>query len=321
MAEILEGPEAIARGVDALRAGSLVAFPTETVYGLGADAGCEHAIARVFELKGRPPTNPLIVHVSGAEMARDLTRAWGGDADRAAAALWPGALTLVLEKSDRVPDLATSGGATVALRCPAHPVALALIEAFGAPIVGPSANPSGRLSPTRAEHAAAAFEREELIVIDGGACRTGIESTVVDLTTDPARVLRPGGVGIDAIASALGRAVEPSGPVGAGGAARSPGRVGAHYKPRTALRVMDRAAIGDAGARVAVLYWSGGAPEHAGASIRMSAQAGAFGADLYAALHEADALGMDEIWVQSPPGAENDPIRVAVMERLGRAGR
>jgi len=320
MAEIIEGPEAIARGVAALRDGSLVAFPTETVYGLGADALNESAVARVFEAKNRPGSNPLIVHVSGAEMARTLTHEWTDDANQLAA-LWPGALTLVLPKSDAVPDAVTAGGPTVALRCPAHPIALALIEAFGGPIVGPSANLSGRVSPTRPEHAAAAFEHEDLVIIDGGACRSGIESTVVDLTTDPARVLRPGSIGIDQLARTLGRPVEPAAPDHDDSGARSPGRVGAHYRPSTALRVVETGELAGAGGRVAAVHWSGNPPQGAGGAIRLDAEIGGYACGLYAALHDADALGLDEIWIETPPGAANDPIRVAVMERLGRAGR
>ena len=275
-------------------------------------------------MKGRPSGNPLIVHVSGAEMAEDLASAWGEGARALASAFWPGALTIVAPKAARVPGVVTGGGATVALRCPRHPVALALIEALGGPIVGPSANLSGRLSATRAEHAAAAFAGEDLVVIDGGACRSGIESTVVDPSEDPAVVLRPGSVGIDEIAAVLGRGVVFAGEVEGeveDGAARSPGRLGAHYRPATPVRVVDRDELAGAGADVAALHWSGEAPGGAGGAVRLPGEARGFGAALYAALHEADAMGLGVIWVESPPGDEKDAVRVAVMERLARAGR
>ncbi|MBL4808561.1 MAG: threonylcarbamoyl-AMP synthase, partial [Phycisphaerales bacterium] len=225
MTEILEGPEAIVAAVARLGLGEPIAFPTETVYGLGADAIDTDAVERIFALKGRPANNPLIVHVSDAEMADDLVESWTDQAQQLAEAFWPGSLTLVLAKSESVPDIVTAGGTTVAIRCPAHPVALALIESLGKPIVGPSANPSGWISPTTADHVARGFKGQDLLIIDGGACRAGIESTVLDLTTQEPTILRLGVISHTQITKVLGRPVHIS--TGAdSGAARSPGMLG-----------------------------------------------------------------------------------------------
>ena len=175
-----ESPD-IAAAAQRLREGRLVAFPTETVYGLGADALSEPAVARVFAAKGRPSHNPLIVHVSSIEMAQRVVKEWTREADALARAFWPGPLTLVLEKAACVPGSVTGNGPNVAVRWPRHPVAAALIESFGGPIVGPSANPSGFVSPTTAWHVHQAFAGMDVLVLDGGPCEVGIESTVVSL--------------------------------------------------------------------------------------------------------------------------------------------
>ena len=163
-----------------LRDGGVVAFPTETVYGLGADAFSDAAVSRVFALKGRPSRNPLIVHVSGPLMAKRVTATWPVEAQRLADAFWPGPLSIVLPKRPEVPDIVTGGmgSASVAVRCPDHPTALALLYEFGSPLVGPSANLSGSISPTTAAHVRAAFSEQDVLVLDGGPCATGIESTV-----------------------------------------------------------------------------------------------------------------------------------------------
>lgn len=328
----MDGPEAIAEAVGRLRAGGLVAFPTETVYGLGADALSADAVARVFAAKGRPSENPLIVHVSGIEMARRVVREFGAGAGRLASVLWPGPVTLVLEKADGVPDAVTAGGPTVAVRCPDHPLALALIEAFGGPLVGPSANPSGYVSPTTAGHVARHFDSGEVFVLDGGACRAGLESTVVDLTVSPARVLRRGVVGAKELAAALGEPVEDDGAVvEAGRAVASPGLLGPHYRPRA--RVVVVGSLGEIdplidGVRTAVVLSPPGTPvtvppQHA--SIPMPGGARAYAAELYAALREADELSPEVIVVALPVlagegGDEGDSaVWAAVRERLSRA--
>ena len=327
-ARILAGPEAIAAGVRELNAGGAVAFPTETVYGLGAHAFDADAVARVFSLKGRPAGNPLIVHVSGPEMARRVVSAWTEDAERLAAAFWPGPLTIVLPKSAELPGVVTAGGATVGVRCPDHPVALALIEASGLPLVGPSANPSGWISPTTADHAADGFPGVDLLVIDGGPCRAGIESTVLDLTSDPPRVLRPGVIGAEAIARVLGRevgAVSSQTGGGDGGEAipvASPGLLGPHYQPRTPVRLVADAGAADLRADEVLVAWSVRSHPAGGPLLAIAGGAVAYAAALYARLHEADRLGAFGIVVECPSEAGNDAeaaAREAVMERLRRA--
>src|SRR5262245_53340115 len=243
-------PEEIAAAVARLRAGGVVAFPTETVYGLGADALSERAVARVFELKGRPGNNPLIVHVASAAMARDVVApgAWGREAELLSTAFWPGPLSIVLPRSAAVPANVTAGGPNVAVRCPDHPTTLALLEAFGGPLVGPSANPSGRVSPTTAAHVREAFG-DEVMVLDGGACRAGIESTVVSLV-GTARVLRPGVIGAGEIGRVLARDVEearhaPQEESLASRPMESPGRLASHYAPAARTLVVESSGIID----------------------------------------------------------------------------
>lgn len=319
---ILSGPEAIAAGVRELAAGGLVAFPTETVYGLGADAFGPEAVRAVFAFKGRPSGNPLIVHVSGVEMARRVVADWTDDADTLARAFWPGPLTLVLAKSAELPDTVTAGGATVGVRCPDHPIALALIEASGLALVGPSANPSGRVSPTTADHVAAGFAGTDLLVIDGGACRAGIESTVLDLTADPPRVLRAGVIGAEAIGAVLGRAVSggPDDHAPDGGPVASPGLLGPHYQPRTPVGLL--ADAGRAGPGTALIAWSVAAHPAGGVCLPIPADTQGYAAELYARLHEADRCGADRILVERPVRPEKSEflgIFRAIEERLIRA--
>jgi L-threonylcarbamoyladenylate synthase len=232
---------ALAEAVARLRAGGLVAFPTETVYGLGASALSADAVQKIFDAKGRPASNPLIVHVACEADARALARAWPDEAQRLATAHWPGPLTLVVEKTDAIPALVTAGGNTVGLRVPNHPVALALLRAAGLPLAAPSANRSEEISPTTAQHVADSLGPfvEDLLILDGGPCAVGIESTVVDVTGDVPRVLRPGMVRVSP-----GPVSAPQPPV-MGGTARSPGQSQRHYAPRKPLvLVRDLPALG-----------------------------------------------------------------------------
>lgn len=314
----------------------MVAFPTETVYGLGADALNEDAVARVFRLKGRPATNPLIVHVSGPEMARALVArgAWTDDADRLARALWPGPLTLVLPASAHVPRTVRAGGCTVAVRAPNHPMAMALLMLFGGPLVGPSANLSGRVSPTRASHVREAFDDDDVMTLDGGACAVGIESTVLSLADGRPTILRPGVIGPEAIAEVLGRevrvrdggAVEPG-----AGAMPSPGLLPVHYAPHTPTTVVDAPDLDDLledaneDARHVVVLSHGLAcdvrPPHE--LIRMPATAPEYAAALYDALRLADDRAADLIIVSRPPTSAESmgdaAIWRAVADRLSRA--
>ena len=221
----------------ALRAGRLVAFPTETVYGLGAIATNDRAVAAIFAAKGRPRFNPLIVHVTDAAAARALAR-WNDVAERLAAEFWPGALTLVLPRAEGCPLslLVSAGGETIGLRAPGHPVAQALLAATVLPVAAPSANPAGGVSPTTADHVEAGLGDAVDIILDGGPCAIGLESTVLDLTATPPRLLRPGGVTREALAAAIGPLADPGVPSGTT-PRRSPGQLASHYAPARPLRL------------------------------------------------------------------------------------
>lgn len=313
-----------------LRAGGVVAFPTETVYGLGADAFNPAAIDRVFAMKGRPRNNPLIVHVSGPGMAAGAA-VWTGAADLLARAFWPGPLSMVLPRRDGLPESVTggAGGGGVAVRCPDHPMALALLFEFGAPVVAPSANLSGRVSPTTAAHVAVGFPGADLLILDGGPCPGGIESTVVSLMERPARVLRPGLIGVERIVEVLGEAVIGAGESGRAGGTpapldaplASPGLMRSHYAPRTPAVLFDAPewprVLGGVDRPVVVITHSGLPVPEGGRAIGMPREAGAYAARLYAALFEADAAGLAEIWIERPP--RGGGVWEAVADRLGRA--
>jgi L-threonylcarbamoyladenylate synthase len=308
----------ITEAADALRAGGLVAFPTETVYGLGADTfGCA-ALARVFALKGRPLDNPLIAHVSGPDQARRVVAEWTEAADALAERFWPGPLTVVLPRSADVPDEATAGLPTVAVRSPAHPAARALIERFDGPISAPSANRSGHVSPTSAAHVLEDFPAcADLIVLDGGPCSVGIESTVLDLTGAAPSVLRSGGVSIDALREVLGD-VAVTVTTGQGA---SPGTAQAHYAPHTVTEIVE---TGDIGARLArmderaaVLCFEGEGITAPHVAIAMPDDDEAYARRLYGALRDADALGCERILIERPP--HSGGLWDAVHDRLRRA--
>jgi L-threonylcarbamoyladenylate synthase len=318
--------EAITRAAEVLRRGGLVAFPTETVYGLGTAALDAAAVARIFEAKGRPATNPLIVHVTGAAEARELTAAWPEAAARLAARFWPGPLTLVLPRNARVPDLVTAGGATVALRVPAHPVALALLRAAALPVAAPSANRSTSLSPTRAEHVLRGLGGRIELILDAGPTAGGLESTVLDVTTEPPRLLRPGLVTPAEIEAEIGPVLRPGGErAGAAGLLlRSPGQQRRHYAPRTSLECVAE----DGGKRVEELLRGGlrvgwvrlgeweGQTRPGLVIIALPCAPAGYAAGLYAALHALDEAGVDRIVVTLPPQTEE---WLAVHDRLRRA--
>jgi len=313
-------PAAVRRAAGVLQGGGLVAFPTETVYGLGADGlDCE-AVARIFAAKGRPATNPLILHVTGAAQSRELVADWPAAAAALAERFWPGPLTIVLPKRSIVPDAATAGGPTVAVRCPAHPVAMALMRAAGVPVAAPSANRSTRLSPTCAEHVLRGLGGRIEMVLDAGPTSGGIESTVLDLASDAPRLLRPGIVSTAEIEAVIGPVQR--GPAGAGVPLRSPGMLRRHYAPRTPLECVDseeQAAVAAArdGGRV-VLLTLGGAPQVPGSPtvVAMPQTPHAYAARLYATLHALDDGGYDRIMVVLPPETED---WLAVRDRLRRA--
>jgi L-threonylcarbamoyladenylate synthase len=325
---MVAGQEGIADAVVRLRTGGVVAFPTETVYGLGADALNPRAVARIFELKGRPANNPLIVHVATAAISRCVVApgAWSHAAQRLSEAFWPGPLSIVLPKDMGVPEAVTAGGPNVAVRCPDHPMALSLLEAFGGPLVGPSANISGRVSPTTAEHVRSAFNEQDVLVLDGGPCRAGIESTVVSLVGEP-RVLRPGLVSAAEIARVIQRPVsEPeysAVPEPGGAPLESPGQLASHYAPAARTIIAEsQSVLGDArtaGGSSVIISWSGLEWPRI---IRMPRDATGYAAHLYAALREADAVHPSLIVVERPPmdgDQKSRAIWMAVMDRLGRA--
>ena len=236
----------IADAARLIREGELVAFPTETVYGLGGDATNERAVAKIFEAKGRPQFNPLISHVLDAGEARRLVQ-WNETADRLAARFWPGPLTLVLPRTKDSPIalLATAGLDTAAIRAPAHPMAQALIRAADRPIAAPSANRSGAVSPTRAEHVAESLGDRVKLILDGGPCEVGLESTVLDLTTSTPTLLRPGGATREAIEALIGPVALSAALPNGDSARKSPGQLASHYAPSRPVRLNATSVAGD----------------------------------------------------------------------------
>jgi L-threonylcarbamoyladenylate synthase len=319
----------LARAAAVLRAGGLVAFPTETVYGLGGHALNPAAVERIYAAKGRPATNPVIVHVPDVAAAQAVAAAWPPEAQRLAEAFWPGPLTLVLPKQPVVPDVATAGLPAVGVRIPSHPVALALLRAAGIPVAAPSANRYTELSPTSAAHVARTLGDRVDLIVDGGPSSVGIESTVVDLTDTAPRLLRPGAITAEQLATVLGRPVSRA--VRHDGdtvAQLAPGQAARHYAPRARLVVADAgdaaalaeartaaAATRDAGGSIAVLSL-GGLAFPADVAVRMPDDPTGFAARLYATLHDVDAEGCALVVVERPP---KTPEWEAVLDRLGRA--
>jgi L-threonylcarbamoyladenylate synthase len=316
--------EVLTRAGEILRGGGLVAFPTETVYGLGANALDEKAVAGIFEAKGRPGYNPLIVHVLDEEAARVLTAEWPPAAEVLARAFWPGPLTLVLRKAAIVPDLVTAGLFTVGLRVPAHPLARELLRAAGVPIAAPSANRFTELSPTTAEHVRKGLGDRVDLILDGGPTEVGIESTVIDLAGDQPTLLRPGSISAAEIESHIGP-IARAGDQPAESARPSPGMLDRHYSPKarlklypndTAERILgDRARATETGRRVGVILTS---PTTSAASLvrRLGDAPDVYARDLYATLHQLDDLGCEEIFVEGlPEQSEWDGVR----DRLMRA--
>jgi L-threonylcarbamoyladenylate synthase len=300
------------RAVEILRAGSVVAFPTETVYGLGADAFSERAVAEVYRLKNRPAWNPLIVHVADVAAARALAHVWPDGADELAARFWPGPLTLVVERARHLTGVGAEN-ATIAVRVPAHDVALKLLAAAGLPLAAPSANRSEGISPTTARHVVESLPDVPL-VLDGGPCAVGIESTVLDLTVSPPRLLRPGALGLRALREVVGPVSLPTDPVTDGTARPSPGMSRRHYAPRAKVVLttdVDRTE-GLEGPVGVLAYDAADGPYRE----VLPADPAGYAADLYAALHRLDDAGVRTVIVQAVPESEE---WLAVRDRLGRA--
>ena len=289
-----------------LRDGGLVVFPTETVYGLGANALDASAVRRIYALKGRPATSPLIVHVASIEQARELAAEWLPEAERLARQYWPGPLTIVVPKKSTIPDEVTAGLPTVGLRMPRHPVALELLRAAGVPIAAPSANRFAQLSPTTAEHVREAFGAETPFLLDGGPCQVGLESTVIAVTREGLEVLRPGMAHVNDASAAYSNEAGDT-------AQRSPGQYRKHYSPKTRVVLVSRGHLPNDG-RGAYLWLDYNAV--AAGRQRMPAKPEEYAAELYSTLHKLDGQGFDWIAVELPPDL---PEWEAIRDRLVRA--
>lgn len=318
-------PQVVERAAAVLQRGGLVAFPTETVYGLGANALDEAAVHSIFAAKGRPANNPLIVHVADPRDVRELVADWPPAAERLAAVFWPGPLSLVLPKRPLVPDAVTAGAATVAVRMPDHRLALALIAAAGVPIAAPSANRSLAVSPTQAEHVLKGLAGRIDLLLDAGPTSGGLESTVLDLSRPRPRLLRPGLISAAAIEAVIGPldrgelAPDPAAPL------VSPGMLARHYAPRATLECV----AADSAARVVELQsqglhvgWMPLATDEVNTiagveTIPMPLDPAAYASKLYAAMHMLDDRGVDRIVVELPP---ETPPWLAIHDRLRRAG-
>jgi L-threonylcarbamoyladenylate synthase len=306
-----------------IRGGGLVAFPTETVYGLGADATNAGAVAAIFAAKGRPGYNPLIVHAGSVTGARACVTAWPPAANRLAEKFWPGPLTIVLPKNSRIADNVTAGLKTVGVRVPSHPVALALLEAAGVPVAAPSANRSTQVSPTQGSHVADSLGATPGLILDAGPAAVGIESTVLDLTVEIPTILRPGMITRQMLAEVLGEVRVVSHAPGPDEARPSPGMMDRHYSPNAGLSVVDPSAVAGAaielaarGRRVIVFVRR---PLSGSFAARVMPESSAdYARNLYGALREADAAGYQEIIVEAVP---DDDAWAAVRDRLGRAAR
>lgn len=305
----------IVRAANLLRAGELVALPTETVYGLGADASNPAAVLKIFAAKNRPADHPLIVHLADAAQLDDWAQDIPLEVKALARAFWPGPLTLILKKCPQVPAEVTGGQDTVGLRIPDHPVALELLRAFGGGIAAPSANRFGRISPTTALHVQEELGDRVAMILEGGACDVGIESTILDLSRGEAVILRPGMIGIDAIAAVIGRRPRLKGQ--SENVPRVSGALSAHYAPRTPMQMASREDIANAPADCAVLVRACEYPPTRFAmSIDAPFDADGYARDLYANLRALDASGAREILVEQLP---DEPGWTAVYDRLGRA--
>ena len=314
-------PTIIAQAAELLRDGRLVAFPTETVYGLGANALDASAVARIYEAKGRPKYNPIIVHLAEMSQVPTVAAGWNDTADRLARAFWPGPLTLVLPKTDAVPESVTAGLPTVAVRVPEHPVARALLTAAGIPVAAPSANRSAQLSPTTGGHVLRSLGDAVDLILDAGRTPVGIESTVVDVTTPVPTLLRPGSISVEELTRVVGRMERRSDIVGES-ARPAPGMLEKHYAPRAKLVLV---ASPDVGVRVeherANGLHVGALVVHASVEptpeiITMPADPASYAAALYASLHTLDDAGCDVIVVENLPETS---AWLAVRDRLARA--
>jgi L-threonylcarbamoyladenylate synthase len=305
--------KAVRLAAELLRTGKVVALPTETVYGLAANALDEKAVAKIFQIKGRPDNNPIIVHVASNEMAKRCVEHWTECADKLSKAFWPGPLTLVLSRAQEIPGIVTAGGATVGVRWPSHPFIQAVIRECGFPLAAPSANLSNKISPTNAEHVRAQLGQKIPLIVDGGQSQVGIESTVLDLTVSPARILRPGMIHVESLAAVCGEIENPESRIqNPESLLRSPGLLRKHYSPKAKLLVLDwkddahlQSQFSTFNLQPSACFViahtkipSGG--HFADVSV-MPQDAEAFARALYAELHRCDEAGAKLIVVETPP--------------------
>jgi L-threonylcarbamoyladenylate synthase len=319
--------KAVRRAAELLRTGEVVALPTETVYGLAANALDEKAVAKIFQIKGRPAHNPIIVHVASNEMAHDCVKDFPADAAKLSKSFWPGPLTLVLPRAKNIPAAVTAGGETVGVRWPSHPFMQAVIRECGFPLAAPSANLSNQISPTNAEHVRAQLGEKISLIVDGGQSQVGIESTVLDLTVSPPRVLRPGMIHAESLAAVCGEVTSGDWPVASEVALHSPGMLRKHYSPKAKLLVLHWQDDADLKGQLVTRHSSLAtcfiiAHTKIPASLNAANvsviphDAEAFARALYAELHRCDAAGARLIIVEAPPDL---PEWSGIADRLRRA--
>jgi L-threonylcarbamoyladenylate synthase len=317
---------AVQRAAELLRAGDVVALPTETVYGLAANALDEKAVAKIFQIKGRPANNPIIVHVASLAMAKRCVKQFPALAERLAKAFWPGSLTLVLPRTETIPDIVTASGETVGIRWPLHPFIQAVIRECGFPLAAPSANLSSRVSPTNAEHVRSQLDRNISLIVDGGQSLVGIESTVLDLTVSPPRILRQGMIHAESLVATIGK-IQHSTPHIQHPTLRSPGLLQKHYSPKAKLVVLKwhddvylRSQIGNqhlATGNIHIVAHTHIPSPGSFANVSVIPHdAEAFARALYAELHRCDAAGAKLIVVEAPPDL---PEWDGIADRLRRA--
>jgi L-threonylcarbamoyladenylate synthase len=317
---------AVRRAAELLRAGEVVALPTETVYGLAANALDANAVAKIFQIKGRPAHNPVIVHVASHELARECVAQWPAQAEKFSRAFWPGPLTLVLPRSEKIPDNVTASGATVGVRWPGHPFMQAVIRECGFPLAAPSANLSNQVSPTNAGHVLAQLDGKIPLIVDGGQSQVGIESTVLDLSVAPPRILRPGMIHLEALLAVVGN-IEHSTFNIEHATLRSPGLLARHYSPKAKLVVLDWDDEAELQLKIknlkfkiedcrVIAHTKIPAGFAAGNVSVIPHDAEAFARALYSELHHCDAAGARLIVVEALP---DSPEWSGIADRLQRA--
>jgi L-threonylcarbamoyladenylate synthase len=320
--------KAVRRATEFLRAGEVVALPTETVYGLAANALDEKAVAKIFQIKGRPANNPIIVHVADNEMAKRCVKNWPELADKFSKSFWPGPLTIVLPRAKEIPDIVVAGGETVGIRWPSHPFIQAVIRECDFPLAAPSANLSNQISPTNAEHVRKSLGGKIPLIVDGGQSQVGIESTVLDLNANPPQILRPGMIHAESLAAVCGEVQGPKSKIQSPDSAlRSPGLLKRHYSPKAKLVVLNWRDDADLKSQIAnrksqiqnchvIVHTKIPSDEDFSGVSVIPHDAEAFARAIYAELHRCDGAGADLIIVEAPPDL---PEWSGIADRLRRA--